>query len=75
MVWVVCVVVFLGVVWVCCLLLWGWCVWGNIFDVFGGCWRVLAPPCGEELTITVGVFGAVPSLLANKGLVCWKAGV
>jgi len=75
MVWVVCVVVFLGVVWVCCLLLWGWCVWGNIFDVFGGVLESVSPPLWGGTYITVGVFGAVPSLLANKGLVCWKAGV
>jgi hypothetical protein len=40
-----------------------------------GCWSRLAPPLWGGTYIAVGVFGAVPSLLANKGLVCWKAGV
>jgi len=53
-------------------LLW---VGGFFVTYLVGCWSRLAPPLWGGTYITVGVFGAVPSLLANKGLVCWKAGV
>ena len=50
-------------------------VGGGFCDVFGGLLESVSPPLWGGTYIAVGVFGAVPSLLANKGLVCWKAGV
>ena len=63
---------FVGVLFVVVGLVW----LGEVFvTCLVGCWSRLAPPLWGGTYIAVGVFGAVPSLLANKGLVCWKAGV